>query len=316
MSAKIYIGPAGWSYPDWAGVVYPLKKTRGFDPLAYLASYFNLIEINSTFYRLPPPSTAARWVERVAHAPEFRFTLKGHQDLTHARKPLDPQVVESFKHALSPLLDADRLLSVLLQFPWSFRNTAENRRRLEALIETLVPFPVAIEVRHGGWARDRGLAALAERGVTVCAVDQPLIGDSLSMRVHHTGEAGAYFRLHGRNKSEWFRPDTNRDLRYNYLYSPSELAPVADTVRAAAATASQVAVVLNNHFRGQAVANAIELKAMLAGARVAVPPDLLSAYPRLGAIASSPPKEETRERTGWLFDSPSSTEDDEEKQDH
>jgi uncharacterized protein YecE (DUF72 family) len=147
--------------------------------------------------------------------------------------------------------------------------------------------------------------------VTVCAVDQPVIGDSLPMRVQHAGKAGAYFRLHGRNKSEWFRPDTNRDLRYNYLYSPSELTPMADAVRAAASAAGQVVVVLNNHFRGQAVANALELKAMIAGTRVAVPPDLLPAYPRLRAIASSLPREEPS--TGWLFDSPSSAEDDEGK---
>ena len=49
----IRIGPAGWSYPDWEGQVYPKPKPRGFDPLRYLAQYFDTIEINSTFYRIP-----------------------------------------------------------------------------------------------------------------------------------------------------------------------------------------------------------------------------------------------------------------------
>jgi hypothetical protein len=48
---RIRIGPAGWSYKDWAGVVYPAPKPRGFDPLRYVAGYFDTVEINSTFYR-------------------------------------------------------------------------------------------------------------------------------------------------------------------------------------------------------------------------------------------------------------------------
>ncbi|MCK5713481.1 MAG: DUF72 domain-containing protein, partial [Hyphomicrobiaceae bacterium] len=57
LRTPIYIGPAGWSYPDWAGSVYPPKKQRDFDPLEFISSYFNLIEINSTFYRLPARET-------------------------------------------------------------------------------------------------------------------------------------------------------------------------------------------------------------------------------------------------------------------
>ena len=62
---RIRVGPAGWSYQDWAGQVYPKPQPRGFDPLRYLARYFDAIEINSTFYRPAAPKTVESWLRRV-----------------------------------------------------------------------------------------------------------------------------------------------------------------------------------------------------------------------------------------------------------
>jgi uncharacterized protein YecE (DUF72 family) len=310
LSAPLYIGPAGWSYPDWNATVYPPKKPKSFDPLEFLTSYFNLIEINSTFYRVPAVSTVRSWAERVGGAPDFRFTLKLHRDFTHESGPVDKRSIDVFKRSVAPLCDAGRLLYILLQFPWSFRNTAPNRRRLEELIDALKPLPLAVEVRHGGWAGGGAVDGLSQRGAVVCAIDQPPIGDSLEFTPLAGGKAGGeYFRLHGRNKSEWFRAGTNRDLRYNYFYSPGELEQLATPIRAATETARQVVVVLNNHFRGQAVANALELKSMLAGNRVAVPETLLGGFPRLGPIALPDPN--ARPEEGWLFDPESTAENDE-----
>ena len=312
MQTPIYIGPAGWSYPDWAGSVYPPKKQRDFDPLEFISSYFNLIEINSTFYRVPAPEISRRWAQRVIGNPDFRFTLKAHRDFTHSKTNPTSAAIDTFKRSIAPLLDADRLLCVLLQFPWSFKNTGANRRRIDQLVSWFRPFSVAVELRHGGWERDGGLEAVAQSGATVCAVDQPVIGDSLPFRDRSAGGQGAggqsaYFRLHGRNKSEWFKPDTSRDLRYNYLYSRSELTPVADTIRGASETAKEVVVVLNNHFRGQAVANSFELKSMLSGAKVPIPARMFNAYPRLRSIALPDPDAEAAQ--GELFDLDSTAED-------
>jgi uncharacterized protein YecE (DUF72 family) len=294
--------------------VYPHKKPRGFDPLEFISSYFNLIEINSTFYRLPNVDTSRRWAQRVAGVEGFRFTAKAHQEFTHAKGAVDRRNVEAFKRSLAPLLEADRLLCVLLQFPWSFKKTDANRRRLSTLIQSLAPFPAAVEVRHGSWGRDGAMEELANAGASVCAVDQPSIGDSLELAAHpphparESAEAVAYFRFHGRNKSEWFRRGTNRDLRYNYLYSRGELTRLADSVGRAAETARRVVVVLNNHFRGQAVANALELKAMLTGSKVVVPTGVVAAYPRLGPIALPDPNAGPKE--GWLFGPESAAEND------
>ena len=82
----IHYGPAGWLYKDWEGIVYPLPKPKGFDPLAYIARYFSTIEINSTYYGSPLPATADKWVARVEPFPHFKFTAKLWKRFTHERK--------------------------------------------------------------------------------------------------------------------------------------------------------------------------------------------------------------------------------------
>jgi uncharacterized protein YecE (DUF72 family) len=81
----IRIGPAGWSYKDWEGIVYPVSKPKGFHPASYLAQYFDTIEINSTFYRSPEAGIAKGWARRVEGNPNFRFTARLFRSFTHAR---------------------------------------------------------------------------------------------------------------------------------------------------------------------------------------------------------------------------------------
>lgn len=304
MLPRLYIGPAGWSYPDWNGIVYPPGKPKGFDPLEYISSYFNMVEINSTFYRLPATDTARRWVERVGGRPEFRFSAKAHRDITHAKHPPEPAAIDACKRSLGPMLEAGRLLCVLLQFPWSFKNTRTSVARLERTIRRFSPFPVSVELRHGGWKDRETLDRVNGTGATVCAVDQPVLGDSLTIGTSAPGSAGAYFRFHGRNRSEWFRPGTNRDLRYNYLYSAGELSELARAVRESMVPGGPVTVVLNNHFRGQAVANALELKSILTGGKVPVPENLTRVFPVLEKVTAGDPN--AGDTGGWLFDPPSS----------
>ncbi len=278
---RVHIGPAGWDYPDWDGCLYPSPRPRGFDALAFVASYFTLVEINSTFYRVPAPHVARRWVERVRDHPRFRFTVKAHHALSHRDDPSTPSEVAPLRRALEPIADADRLGAVLLQFPWSFRDSPASRARLDARLDDLAGLPVAVEVRHGGWEDDDAQAFLASRGVTVCGVDQPVIGESLHPYRHRPGAAGAYFRLHGRNYSSWFAENAGRDERYDYLYDAVELSPWADVIRRAAQQSAAVFVVLNNHFRGKAPANAFQLASQLFGHRVPAPAGLRRAYPQI-----------------------------------
>ena len=113
------------------------------------------------------------------------------------------------------------------------------------------------------------------------------MGDSLPPYHYRSGPAGAYFRFHGRNYKNWFAEGAGRDARYDYLYPAEELSPWAAVIRNAAAQANTTHVILNNHFRGQAPANAFELAFLLSGKRPAAPERLRRAYPRLAASTVS-----------------------------
>ncbi len=79
----IRVGPAGWSYPDWAGIVYPARKPRGFHEAAYLSEFFDTIEINTSFYHPLRPEHCRQWIARVSPNPRFLFTAKLWQKFTH-----------------------------------------------------------------------------------------------------------------------------------------------------------------------------------------------------------------------------------------
>ena len=147
MEHQIRVGPAGWSYKDWEGTVYP-KHGAKFDHLAYLASFFDTIEINSPFYRIPPPAHSQSWVRRVADNPDFKFTTKVFRGFTHDDAEIAPADVKAFRAYLDPLANADRLGAVLLQYPWSFKNTEESRDKLSRLFTAFAGYPLALEVRH------------------------------------------------------------------------------------------------------------------------------------------------------------------------
>src|ERR1700739_3116993 len=84
---RVRVGPAGWSYPDWAGYVYPSRRSKGCHEAAYLAEFFDTIEINTSFYQPLPPDHAAQWIDRVAANPRFVFTAKLWQRFTHDAVP-------------------------------------------------------------------------------------------------------------------------------------------------------------------------------------------------------------------------------------
>jgi uncharacterized protein YecE (DUF72 family) len=219
----IRIGPAGWAYKDWNGIVYPPKKPKGFDPVQYLARYFDTIEINTTFYGAPQPESAKRWAESILENSRFRFTAKLLRTFTHERKATAKDERE-FKEGIAPLVEAGRFGALLLQFPWSFRYEPENRGYLIGLQRRFHEFPLVLEVRHSSWAQPEVLDLLGELDVGLCNIDQPLFHRSIKPGADVTSEIG-YVRLHGRNYQKWFSKTALSHERYDYLYSVAEMEP-------------------------------------------------------------------------------------------
>ncbi len=278
----IRFGPAGWDYPDWAGKVYPKPKPKAFDPLRYIAGYFQTVEINSTFYRPPSPAVARAWAKRVEDHRDFRFTAKLWRRFTHERaEAWKREEVDAVRAGLDPLAEAGRLGALLLQFPWSFRNQEQNREWLRDLVRAFEAYPLVVEVRHVSWNEPDFYAELARGRVGIVNLDQPMFRNSLPPSARATSSVG-YIRVHGRNYKDWFRKAAGRDERYDYLYSAAELKPWAERTVALAQepNVTDVYAVNNNHFAGQAVANALMLEAQVTGEKVKVPEALLEAYPK------------------------------------
>jgi len=298
MNKKIRIGPAGWSYKDWEGVVYPRKPGAKFDPLEYLARFFNTIEINSSFYRPFTVSTAKSWIERVAAARDFMFTAKLHRVFTHERGKATAEDERLVREGMDELRAAGKLGALLLQFPWSFKNTDEERPYLRKLLGQFKDYPLVLEIRHTSWNNPQIYEWLEELGVGICNVDQPLFQKSIKPAALTTAQIG-YVRLHGRNYQDWFREKAPRDDRYNYLYSTDELEPWITRIKEIAAKTKESYVITNNHFRGQAVVNALEIKATLQEELVAAPAPLFEKYPQLEE--SAVPVAEASEGEPTLF---------------
>lgn len=272
-------------YKDWEGIVYPPPR-RGFDRLAFMGSLFDTNEINSTFYRVPPPSMTREWACRVAHNPGFLFSAKLYRGFTHERNATveDGKAVRA---AMEPLADAGRLGCVLVQLPMSFHATPENRGVLEKIFEGFSAFPLVVEFRHFSWDTPETIRFLEDAGIGVANIDQPRLKGNLPATAHVTGPV-AYYRFHGRNAAKWFGPDTSNEERYDYLYSERELEPWIERIREGAARRPEANAfaVMNNHFRGQAVANALQLQQMLTGEMREAPESLRETYPAVARVTT------------------------------
>ncbi|TWT45389.1 hypothetical protein RAS1_18120 [Phycisphaerae bacterium RAS1] len=282
-ATKFWIGPSGWSYADWSGVFYPASPPRGFKPLAFIARYFNAVEVNSTFYRIPAASVTAAWPKLTP--PDFRFALKLTQSFTHQRSAFpEASEADAFHACAAPLRDAGKLGPLLIQFPWSFRYSPAAADWLARLAETFADYDRFIEVRHTSWAQPEALDAIRRSG-GYCNIDQPLLNHCLGPTPHVFGER-AYVRLHGRNAATWFAEGLPAFERYNYLYSEAEIREWVARLNSMADRAREVYVFTNNHYRGQGPANALDIRAMLEGRPVDVPDELLRAYPGLKSRAN------------------------------
>lgn len=251
---KIIFGTSGYSYKDWVGPVYP----AGTKPADFLGEYtrkFSSVELNFSYYRMPDPEGLEKMAEKTPEG--FLFSIKAHQSLTHRMETDWEKTARSYLEALSPLEERGKLGRVLIQFPYRFHYTRENRLYLAELLDILSPAPLAVEFRNREWQRERVYRELRERDASFVVTDNPELKGLPKPDPVITGETG-YFRFHGRNKENWWRG--NSVSRYDYLYSPEELEPWVNVIIERAMQTAFLLVYFNNHHKGQAVINGLQLR--------------------------------------------------------
>ena len=253
----LYIGTSGFSYDDWVGPFYPpgLPKREW---LAFYAREFPTLEVNATYYGIPAPKSMAQMAARTPEG--FIFTVKAHQDMTHRREE-NAAVFAAFLAAMQPLQEAGKLGCVLAQFPFSFHATTLTRDYLLEFKSRLGSLPLVLEFRNVEWLTPAALDFLRLHNLGFCCVDEPALPGLLPPIAEATSTV-AYVRFHGRNQAKWWQHEHAYE-RYDYRYGQEELQEWIPRIRGLAAKAERTFVLANNHWQGQAVDTARQLRLLL-----------------------------------------------------
>lgn len=254
----LFIGTSGFSYKDWYGVFYPPELPKD-GMLAFYASVFPFVELNFTYYTLP----VARNIEGMADKTpaDFLFTVKAHKSQTHEQGPNWLDETARFIDGIAPLRDGGKLGAVLFQFPFSFHYTKGNRIYLDKVLNACRDLPKVVEFRNSEWQKDEVYSGLTTRNTGIVLTDSPAIEGLPSFEKAEATSSLGYLRFHGRNSSDWWTGDNVS--RYDYLYSPEELQSWEDRILDLIKKVKLLFIAFNNHHKGQAVKNALQLTEML-----------------------------------------------------
>jgi uncharacterized protein YecE (DUF72 family) len=257
----VLIGTSGFSYKDWVGPVYPEGMPRQ-EWLAFYSSEFPTNELNFSYYRIPDARTLDRIAAKVPEG--FLFSIKAYRGITHEREDAQATLashIEQFRAGLAPLIDAEKFACVLAQFPHSFHANQTNRAYLKRVREGFGDLPVVVEFRSRDWISERTFDELRELNFGYCCVDQPRFKSLVPPVAVATGPV-AYVRFHGRNRAKWWQHDEAWE-RYDYSYSDEELQEWIPKIHQLDEESPLTLVYMNNHWQGQAVGTARQLKMLM-----------------------------------------------------
>lgn len=290
---KLFVGTAGWSYKDWVPNFYPKNQSDSFDWLEYYSQFFNVVEVNSTYYTYLNPKIIEGWIKKVEAKSDFLFTIKLHQDFTHKRN-FSEQQIKAVKFNLDKLADSNRLGGLLIQFPYSCALDKGNADYIKKLVDIFSEYDKFIEVRHKSWFVERFYNFVQANRSTVCTIDQPVLGEAIEFEPIAVGDI-LYIRFHGRNEKAWKASIGNfgkeqtyaqQNERYDYLYSPGELVEIEQKIKDVFDTVKKIFVIMNNHPKGSAIVNALEMLHLLnERIKINVPETTLKTFPRLSKIS-------------------------------
>jgi uncharacterized protein YecE (DUF72 family) len=183
----VRIGCSGWNYASWRDEFYERKPARLW--LHHYAQYFDTVEVNNTFYRLPLKTSVARWVEESPAS--FVFAVKASRYLTHVKRLTDlGSGIERYYERLEPLTRSPKLGPVLWQLPANFRRDDE---RLRAALDALPPGRHCFEFRHASWFVEPVYELLRRHGAALVIGDRPEVKE---FQAHELTTDWTYVRFH------------------------------------------------------------------------------------------------------------------------
>lgn len=254
---ELKIGTSGYSYEDWRTVFYPEDLPKG-KMLEYYAKFFDCVEVNSTYYKIPHQKVFAHMVDKTPD--QFKFIIKTHKSTTHERKS-NREAILQLLDAVQPLVEANKFSGFLAQFPYSFKNTLQNREYLTETKSYFADYPLFVEFRNWTWDNTEVFDFLRTTKINYVNVDEPRLRGLIEPQDKVTGTFG-YIRFHGRNSANWWK-GTNV-TRYNYSYSESELEEWLIRIARLLRMSYKTYIFFNNHPQGQAVKNATMLEEIIA----------------------------------------------------
>jgi uncharacterized protein YecE (DUF72 family) len=268
MVGRILVGTCNWS--DHQGF-YP-KGVAPADRLAYYARFFPLVEVDTTYYGIPPPERSASWARATPDG--FLFNVKAYRSLTyHEREagvPREPTLEEEsdFAACLVPLRESGKLRAIHYQFPPWFGVSPLNLDRLARIRERHPDDLIIAELRNRSWAAPERFAQLvdllSESRVSLCLVDEPQVGSGSFPRLDEvTDPRLVAVRFHGRNTGAWYAQGKTSGDRFNYLYRPEELREWEPSIRQLASESEELHLLFNNNRSNYAVVNGLQMAGIL-----------------------------------------------------
>ena len=272
---KPWCGAAGWQAADWA------ELRNGFGGrrpavLEVLAQFVDCVEIDSTRDGPLKPESAHVWLRRVAANPRFQFNPVLARQFTHDRNLRRDDVLKWIE-GIRPLFEAGKLGCLVMEFPWAFRFTVENRAHLIELRRTFRGFPLVAEFRHESWLREEAQGTLIDFRVGFVNVDQPAYFRAMPPTALLTSPVG-YVRLHGRTGVEWFRDFAPRSPRPSHLYAPEALNEWTERIEKLQTHAGMLYIAATDPNGMLGLLHALRLRSLLEREFHRAPPALLKRY--------------------------------------
>ncbi|API89668.1 hypothetical protein BKP56_10535 [Marinilactibacillus sp. 15R] len=260
------IGLTGWSdHP-----LITLEKSR---KLENYSSYFPVVELDTSFYAIPPQKNISSWIEKTPDT--FQFIPKAYKAMTQHKEWVEEfssidQMFEVFNQTFAPMLKENKIKAFLFQFPPYFDCTKQNVTYLRRVRKLMHDLPVAIEFRSQSWFteqnKNKTLEFLRQLNFINVIVDQPQTpNNSVPTIPVSTNDSLSIYRLHGRNYGGWLGEDIKdwRSERTLYNYDKEELVDFSKTAKSLEKTSHEVCIIFNNNSGGHAASNALSLQEIL-----------------------------------------------------